>query len=267
MRIVRKLPLVIVSLTFMSIMATAVIGISKSTAQLVQASDDKMAGLVEARRARIVTFLETQAQDAEILAGNVTTMEALRAFAAAVQDLGVKTPDPAAYLRKTYMEDNPNPPRERWKLSGFMDSSEWGGVHATFHPTFTRLVEKRGLDDIILVNSIGRVVYTVMKNGNLMDDLRAEAAKATPQGRLFEKVFKNPRGDRVLFSDIFADPNGSGPAAWMAAPVFGTGDEFLGVIALQMPLDLINRIVNDPTALGETGEAFLVGADTLRRSD
>ncbi|WP_096704824.1 methyl-accepting chemotaxis protein [Magnetospirillum sp. 15-1] len=267
MRIVRKLPLVIVSLTLVSIMATALAGISKSTAQLVQASEDKMAGLVEARRARIVTFLETLAQDSEILAGNVTTVEALREFASAVQEMGVKIPDPAAYLRKTYMDDNPNPPKERWKLSGFMDSSDWGGVHATFHPTFTKLVEKRGLDDIILINSTGRVVYTVMKNGNLMEDLRAEANRSTPQGRLFDKVYKNPHGQRVLFSDLFADPGGLGGVAWMASPVFGTGEEFLGVIALQVPLDLINGIVNDPTALGETGEAFLVGGDNLRRSD
>jgi hypothetical protein len=121
MRIVRKLPLVIVFLTLVSIMATSLIGISRSTAQLVRSSDDKMAGLVEARRARIVTVLETLAQDAEILAGNVTTMEALKAFSSAVQEMGVKTPDPAA-----------------------------------FHPTFTRLAQKRGLGDIVLINSIGK---------------------------------------------------------------------------------------------------------------
>ncbi len=267
MRIVRKLPLVIVSLTLVSIVATALISISKSTSQLVQASDDKMAGLVEARRARIVTFLETLAQDTEILAGNATTVEATREFNTAFQEMGVKMPDPAAYLRRTYLDDNPNPPRERWKLSGFMDSSDWGGVHATFHPTFTKLVEKRGLDDIILINSTGRVVYTVMKNGNLMEDLRAGGSASTPQGRLFDKVYRNPHGERVLFSDLFADPGASEAAAWMASPVFGTGEVFLGVIALQVPLGLLNGIVNDSTALGETGEAFVVGSDNLLRSD
>ena len=267
MRIVRKLPFVIVSLTLVSIVATALTGLSNSSSQLVRATDDKMAGLVEARRARIVTFLETQAQDAEILAGNATAIEALRAFSSALQEMMAKTPDPTAYLRKTYIDDNPNPPAERWKLSGFMDASEWGAAHATFHPTFRKLVEKRGLDDIVLINSIGRVVYTVMKQGNLMNDLRSDTLKDTAQGRLFDKVFKDPKGGTVLFSDVFADADAGGVAAWMAAPVFGTGDEFLGVLALQVPVGLINHIVNDPTSLGATGEAAVIGADFGRRSD
>ena len=60
------------------------------------------------------------------------------------------------------------------------------------------------------------------------------------------------------------------PAAFIASPIFD-GDEFIGVLGLQVPVDEINRVMTGNNnwakdGLGRSGEAYLVGADSAMRS-
>ena len=49
--------------------------------------------------------------------------------------------------------------------------------------------------------------------------------------------------------------------------MFDGGGTYLGVLAMQMPIGRINRVMQVSAGLGETGEAYMVGADLLMRSD
>jgi hypothetical protein len=60
------------------------------------------------------------------------------------------------------------------------------------------------------------------------------------------------------------------PVALIGAPIFD-GPNQIGVIAIQLPTDEINRVMTgnfgwEQEGLGKTGEAFLVGSDFLMRS-
>lgn len=267
MRIAHKLPLAIASIVLVSTLVSSIAAYLTSSSQLVAASEERLFGLAEARRDQVVTLLDTIAQDGEIFAGNASIIESFKDFNAAVQALAITNPDPGVYLRKIYVDTNPNPPDKRWEFSGFMDRSEWGQAHVKFHMTFHKILESRRLSDILLVNSVGRIVYTHSKRSDLMDDLRSDANMKTVPGKFFDAIYKDPRSSPVLVSDIFHHPAAGGPVAWVAAPVFATGDEFLGVLILVVPQARLNELVNASTALGETGEAILVGSDGRRRTD
>ena len=62
-------------------------------------------------------------------------------------------------------------------------------------------------------------------------------------------------------------PSDGIPAMFMATAIHSEDDEFLGVIAFQLPTNEIISIMNYTSGMGETGETYLVGEDRLMRSD
>jgi len=70
----------------------------------------------------------------------------------------------------------------------------------------------------------------------------------------------------VVFQDFTAyAPLDGTPVAFMAAPVLD-GGQVAGVIGFSIPVGQMNAITGDRTALGRTGETYLVGSDRRLRS-
>ncbi len=264
MRIAQKLPIVIVSLVLASATLSGLVAYSRSSSQLVDASKARLSGLAEARRGQVVAMFEAFGQDAEILAANAAVVSAVKSMADAVLAMDRSTHQTAKTVRETYIDRNPNPAGKRYLLSGSMDPTEWGMAHTDYHPTFRKILERRGLGDILLVNSVGRVVYTTAKNTDLLEDMTSPQFKATPPGRLFEQLFKQHKPGQVLFTDFTNYAPAGTPSAFVASPIIDTGDEFVGVLMLELPVTRLDALLNDPSGLGQTGEAILVGADGKR---
>ena len=53
---------------------------------------------------------------------------------------------------------------------------------------------------------------------------------------------------------------------FVAAPITENG-KIIGVVALQLSIEAINKIMKQRDGMGETGEVYLVGQDKLMRSD
>ena len=60
-------------------------------------------------------------------------------------------------------------------------------------------------------------------------------------------------------------PSYNAPAAFFASPIYQNGD-VIGVLAFQLAIDKISQVMALSDGLGESGEAMLVGADMLMRS-
>lgn len=61
-------------------------------------------------------------------------------------------------------------------------------------------------------------------------------------------------------------PSYDAPASFIAAPIWD-GDKKVAVLAFQMPLSVINEIMQERSGLGNTRETYLVGRDSKLRSD
>ena len=267
MRIAQKLPVVIVSLVLSSAVLSGLVAYSKSSSQLVEASKASLSGLVEARRGHLAAQLEAFGQDVEILASDATVVSAVTHMDEAIAAMRRGSINPVDYIKKNFIEKNPQPPEKRYLYTGSLDSSEWGIAHGDYHTTFRKIMERRRLSDIMLVNSVGRVVYTTAKHVDLMEDLTSAAFKETAPGLLFQKFFKQHKGGSVEFADFTIYAPAGTPVAFVASPILDSGEDFVGVLMLEMPVARVNELLGEASGLGNSGEAILVGGDGKRRND
>lgn len=92
------------------------------------------------------------------------------------------------------------------------------------------------------------------------------------QSALAEAYRQAKAQGKVVITDFASYlPSYNAPAAFIAAPI-KQGDKLLGVLAFQVPVDRINKVMTHNAAwqhsgLGKTGQSYLVGADGTMRSD
>jgi class 3 adenylate cyclase len=175
------------------------------------------------------------------------------------------------YLQYHYIAANPNPVGEKMKLNDAKDGSDYSRIHAKYHPIFRDIVQKFGYYDMFLINPQGTVVYTVFKETDFTTNYRTGPYKDSNLSQLTTIVQAAKTRDYARLID-FAPyiPSYGAPAAFIAAPIFNDA-EFLGVLAFQLPVDEINRVMTGNRnwygdGLGKSGETYLVGSDYLMRS-
>jgi methyl-accepting chemotaxis protein len=139
----------------------------------------------------------------------------------------------------------------------------WKILAEKYEVLFKKIVKDFGYYDLLLIGNNGDVVYTVTKKSDFGQNLEKGSLKDSGLG----KAFRNAKTNDLAFVDFepYA-PSGGAPAAFIACPVRRDGS-LQGVIAIQVPLDHINRIMTERDGMGKTGETYLVGPDKLMRSD
>src|SRR6056297_2507365 len=129
---------------------------------------------------------------------------------------------------------------------------------------FTDYIDEYGYYDLFLIHPEGRIFYTVAKEKdygtNIIDGEYSDSS-------LGEAVREAVATGEFGFGDFspYAPSNGE-PASFIAQPIVHQGEIEL-IVALQMPLDRVNAIMQERTGMGETGESYLVGPEKLMRSD
>lgn len=123
-------------------------------------------------------------------------------------------------------------------------------------------MEEYGYYDIFLMDTThGDTYFTVTKEADfgqraadIDSSLRDVWRMAAKQGRI-----------TVSDTRPYA-PSADAPAIFMAAPLVENGITF-GILAFQLSIDAINKIMKERSGMGKTGESYLIGQDLLMRSD
>lgn len=175
------------------------------------------------------------------------------------------------YLQYHYIAANSNPVSKKHILNKPKDGSSYSVVHAKFHPIFRSIIEKFGYYDLFLINPEGQIVYTVYKETDFATNLNQGAYNETNLARLVTQVRQEKQKDYARLIDFEAyTPSYGAPAAFIATPIFN-GSEFIGVLAVQIPVNEVNNVMTgnrnwESDGLGKSGETYLVGKDYLMRS-
>ncbi len=140
-------------------------------------------------------------------------------------------------------------------------NSELEGKEGDFFSNYMRAF---GYYDLFLIHPEGKIFYTVEKEADLGTDIIDGVYSESSLGEAVRAAISN----RDLAFGDFAPyaPSGGAPASFVAQPIVA-GNSVELIVALQMPLDEINEIMQERTGMGETGETYLVGPDYLMRSD
>lgn len=137
-------------------------------------------------------------------------------------------------------------------------------VEGEEHDFYSNYNNLYGYYDLFLLNPEGYCFYSVCHEPDYQTNLVDGKFKDSNLGGLVRRVLKTKK---FGFADLqpYAPSDGA-PAAFIAQPLVRDGKVEL-IVALQLPLDMINDIMSVRAGMGETGETILVGPDYLMRSD
>ncbi|MCA9107117.1 MAG: HAMP domain-containing protein [Planctomycetales bacterium] len=173
----------------------------------------------------------------------------------------------AVALQYAYIANNVHPLGSKHELVSAEAGVTYDQSHADSHPPFRSLLDELGYYDVFLVEpSGGRVVYTVFKELDFATRLTDGPFAETGLGQCFREALSR-EDDQAVFADYAPyGPSYDAPAGFIGKRVMD-GDRLLGVLIIQIPLDQVTQVMAGRAGLGETGEAYLVGADHRLRSD
>ena len=265
MRISTKLPMTIVCFAVAAGISVSIGSLIISSAAVKMEASLRLETALAGRARGLQDYFRLVREELGIVAENPNTKQALKEFTAAWNRLEApRTPK----LHSLYIDRNPYPQGEKYRLNDAGDGSLYSAVHARFHPWFHKLHEDHEFYDIFLLDTEGNLVYSVVKELDYATNMRRGQWAETDLAKAFRKAAENPRPDYLAFFDFRPyPPSLDAPASFISTPVIGAAGELLGVLAFQMPIGRINAIMGNLEGMGETGESYIVGTDYLMRSD
>jgi len=182
------------------------------------------------------------------------------------------TPE-ALYLQYHYIANNPEEVGKKAKLQkAAADESGYRAVHERYQELFYGLVTRLGYYDLFLIDAeTGEIVYTVHKETDFGTNLYTGPYRNSNLAEVVKRVRDDPdRGAIQIVDYHFYRPSYNAPAGFIAGSIYD-GDKRIGVLAVQLPIDSINRVLTgggnwEKNGLGKSGETYMVGSDLLLRS-
>jgi PAS domain S-box-containing protein len=264
MKITARLSIVIISCSLAATVAVGVSSYKTASEELRKAAGKELVALRESRHATLTKYLESIEQDLRIISSSREVKDAILEFTAAYNVLG---PSGQRALKQIYNSTNPNGTPKGGPNTQSPDMAGYVKTHDRYHKWFDLIRDVRGYYDVFLINTNGDLVYSVEKEPDFATNLQTGEWRRTGLDLVARGALDaNPSPNR-MFRDFepYAPSKGT-PASFVSTPI-REGGKTIGVLAFQMPIEEINKIMQVTAGMGETGETYLVGADYLMRTD
>ncbi|MDE1148607.1 MAG: hypothetical protein PW843_18650 [Azospirillaceae bacterium] len=190
-------------------------------------------------------------------------------FASAFAQISPNPERAATMLRTAFAQGDAQQQGATSALAPYM------AVHDRFHASFVDMIGSSVFDDLYLIDRLGRVVYSLRKDGAFGQDLNDARARDTPLGEVFREIMArlqkvdDPAQVLVVTHPEALDgtPGGNGEAAGIgmlvARPVVRHG-AVEGVVAFRLPLATVDRRL---AALARPGIGFILTDATGQPAD
>lgn len=179
----------------------------------------------------------------------------------------------AKLLQYEYILSNPFKKNEdRILFDAGATKNIYSKAHAAFNPRFRDFIKSYGFYDLLLVDpSSGQIIYTAAKEVDFGTNLYVGPFKKSSLAQVVTECIAK-KANEVCYADFaFYAPSLGIPAGFVAVPVMENG-KLLSIMVLQLSTRAIDNIMTSnnrwqETGLGTTGEVYLVGKDSLLRSN
>ena len=145
-------------------------------------------------------------------------------------------------------------------------------AHQAFEAYSKRFIQHFAYYDLFMISSNGDVVYSYAKEKDFGSNLVSGPYQKTALAEVYQRAMNLSQEDIaknkevLLFSDFEAyAPSHGEPAAFCAYPIQKDG-KTIGVLALQIPTEYLNKMMAFTAGMGKSGETYIVGHDKLMRS-
>ena len=153
----------------------------------------------------------------------------------------------------------------RWAMMSEIDIAEaFCPVDEDGNYFYEKYIGLYGYYDLFLINPDGYVFYTAAKESDYQTNMINGEYSSSNLGKLVKTVLQTIEFGMADFEPYA--PSNDEPAAFIARPLVYNG-EIEVIVALQLPLEGVNSIMQQREGMGESGETYLVGEDNLMRSD
>ncbi|CAM3679484.1 Methyl-accepting chemotaxis protein PctB [Vibrio aerogenes CECT 7868] len=178
--------------------------------------------------------------------------------------------DPTIALQTQYIAANPNTLDSKDNMLFSSDKTSYTTNHKKYHPYFQDSLKRFHLQDILLLDTNGNVVYSVKK----YIDFAASVSSAAFAGSGLAEAYNRAsqlESSGYAFVDYAPYPGASGlPTGFISAPVFEKNKR-VGVVVLALSSVKLTELMTygynwEASGLGQTGETYLIGADQTPRS-
>ena len=266
LKLAQKLPLYVVG--FCVLIAGLLLTLSDRSLQrsALDAARARFEALAADRRVMLEAFLEAAEGSVKAFGASTSASDSVEWFSTTWEWLDG---DPAQVLRKAFIDDNPFGPGERQKFITVPlgeKGTPYHEQHAQFHPAIMAFMETSGFHNIVLIGVDGDIIYTALKEDDFATNLNSGPYRDSGLAKVYQAA-KAAEAGKIFFSDFepYA-PSGGAPYAFLATPVYSGYGLQMGVMAAQLPVTLMDRVLNSEAGLGRTGQMFLAGPDMAARS-
>ncbi len=177
--------------------------------------------------------------------------------------------DFAIHLQNKYISTNKYPTTKKHLLYRPKNQElKYDIIHEKYHASFKKILEKNGYYDIFIVDAeSSNIVYSVIKEIDFATNLLKGPHSKSNIADAFLNVIETEENSYIGIVDFEPYiPSYDDPASFIATPIYENGKK-IAVLIVQVPINMINSIVNERTGMGETFRTFLVGQDGKLRSD
>lgn len=267
MRISTKLPAVVLGGALIVAVGIGLASYQATKSSLIQMADDQLQATATVAHRKFEAFVETIEREIHIVATNPMTVGATIEFNQAWAALS----SPTEHLQAAYIENNPHPLGQKDRLDQAVTGEVYDEVHGMYHPWFRELQQSSSYYDVFLFNAEGELIYSVFKETDYATGFATSASGPWAEsglGRAFRSAMATQSSQPIVFEDFAPyGPSADAPASFMAHAVRDADGNPIGVLAFQLPVDLISDTIASVTGLGESGEVVLIGEDGLMRND
>lgn len=255
MKIQSRLLLLTISVSTIAILVALMVSTSLTRKVLVKDAEVKLLAVLNAKHSALRRNLEMNRQELHVLSEEPPTAHYLAALTQGYAKLGKNA---QTLLQQNYLKKNDG---DKGATSSSMQGSEYGRELRGADEFYQQRHDVYGWYDVFLVDPKGNVVFSFAKEGDFATNLLSGPWKKTGLARAVTPLLHNAVPETVSFADYTRyAPSGNKPASFLAMPVFDHDNQtFLGVVAIQLPIEHINALMKERNGLGKTGETFVVG--------
>ncbi len=243
--------------------AIGILSYRSSSKALEQQAFNQLISVRNTKKVNIEDWFNERKANCSQLATSSLTVNAIKEFKTAFRESG------AEKVRDLYITSNPFPAGKKLEYFDAKDGSTYSSLHAKYHPFYKNFLEEYAYYDIFLVDGeTGDILYTVFKELDYGSNLVSGTYNTTNIARLFKDINSSSVANntvKLVDFESYAPSNGD-PAAFIASPVYD-GNQKIGAVIFQLPINKIDVVMQERAGLGETGETYLVGPDKMMRSN
>ncbi|MEL6248423.1 MAG: adenylate/guanylate cyclase domain-containing protein [Cyanobacteria bacterium J06627_15] len=282
--------LMLLLVSICSVLVVAYLGYSNGRSALRANIEQTLVSMNITKTDQVESYFATVRSQARVLSEDLTVVEAMRQFKAAVPELADQKPtlaqiaqlrtyyetefiprltaavagrpsldtyvpiaQSARYLQYHYIAANPNDTGQKEAFTIAAEGSQYDTVHQRFHPLFREILREYGYYDLFLIDAVnGQILYTVDKEVDFGMSLLSGVYSTSHLAAAYDTALGGDRGFVTLTDFARYRASYGAPAAFVASPVYD-GPNLIGVLALQLSTERINQVMTSNQKWAQVG--------------